>query len=167
MGQAQPQVMGQHVHHDQGIPVGVLGLLGPLAVHRGVQFPVRHHVGHPTGQGLLQPLMRDPRQGARDGGGVGRMIPEDPQGLLQSRPVHPGEEGDVGHGGLTADQAQQGQTQNGLKGMSDPSGHPGVRHLLQALEQRFLRLHNPHTSHLSSLPYLCKPPSPTLQSSWC
>ena len=63
---------------------------------------------------------------------------------------------------LTADQAQQGQTQNGLKGMSDPSGHPGIRYLLQAL-QRFLRLHNPHTSHLSSLPYLCKPPSPTLQ----
>ena len=82
----------------------------------------------------------------------GGMIPEEPQGLLQSRPVHPGEEGDVGHGGLTADQAQQGQTQNGLKGMSDPSGHPGVRHLLQALEQRFLRLHI-NTLPIS-LPYL-------------
>ena len=34
--------MGQHVHQQQGIPVGVLGLLGPLAVHRGAQFPLRH-----------------------------------------------------------------------------------------------------------------------------
>ena len=33
LGQAQLQVMGQHVHHDQGISVGVPGLLGPLAVH--------------------------------------------------------------------------------------------------------------------------------------
>ena len=58
----------------------------------------------------------------------------------------------MGHGGLTADQAQQGQTQNGLKGMSDPSGHPGIRHLLQALEQRFRRLHI-NTPPIS-LPYL-------------
>ena len=76
----------------------------------------------------------------------------EPQGLLQSRPVHPGR-GDVGH---PADQAQQGQTQNGLKGMSDPS-HPGIRHLLA---NRDSAPPYQHTSHLSSLPYLCKPPSP-------
>ena len=117
--------MGRHVHHHQGIPVGVPGLLGPLAVRRGIQLPVRHHAGHPAGQGALQLFMRDPRQGARDGGGVRGMVPEKPQRFLQRRPVQPGEEGDVGHGGLTADQARQGQAKNGLKGMTNSPGPPG------------------------------------------
>ena len=56
--------MGQHVTILTGIPAYVLGLLGPLAVHRGVRV---RHVGHPTGH-LLQPA--DPRQGAGDGNGV-------------------------------------------------------------------------------------------------
>ena len=78
------------------------GLPGPLAVHRGVQFLVRHHAGHPAGQGTLQLLMRGSRQGARNGGAVGRVVPKKPQWLFQSRPVHPGEEGDVDRGGLAA-----------------------------------------------------------------
>ena len=32
---------------------------------------------------------------------MGRMVPEKPQRLFQRRPVHPGEEGHVGDGGLT------------------------------------------------------------------
>ena len=75
-----------------------------------------------------------------------------PQGFFKFRPVHPGEEGDVGHGGLTANQAQQGQAKNGLKGMTDSPGSPRVRHLLQTLEQRFRRLHIHTLPYLTSLP---------------
>ena len=69
-----------------------------------------------------------------------------PQGFFKFRPVHPGEEGDVGHGCLTADQAQQGQAKNGLKGMTNSPGPPGIRHLFQALEQRF------RSTHIHTLP---------------
>ena len=41
-----------------------------------------------------------------------------------------------------------GQPQNGLKGMAHSPGPPGVRHLLQTLEQRIRRL------HIYILPYL-------------
>ena len=87
--------MGQHVHHHQGMALGIHGLLGPLAVCRGVHLPVRHHASHPSGQGPLQLRIRDTGQGAGDSGGVGRMVSEKTQRLLQCRPVHPGEEGDV------------------------------------------------------------------------
>ena len=80
------------------------------------------------------------------------MVPEEPQRLLQRRPVHPGEEGDVGHGSLTTDQTQQGQAQDGLKGMANSSGPPGIRHLLQALEQRFRCFHILTLPTLTSLP---------------
>ena len=96
--------------------MGVYGVI----VYRCIQFLARHHAGHPAGHGTLQLLIWHPGQGARDGGGVGRMVPEEPERLLQHRPVHPGEEGDVRHGGLAADQAQQGQAQNGLKGFRTP-----------------------------------------------
>ena len=65
----------------------------------------------------------------------------------------------MGHGGLAADQAQQGQTQNGFNGMAHSSGHAGVRILFQALDQRLCRIHINTPS--VSLSYLCKPPEPT------
>ena len=157
--------MSQHVHHHQGIAAFVLGLLGPLAVHRGVHLLVRHHASHPSGQGPLQLLIRNPSQGAGDSGSVGWMVSEKTQRLLQCRPVHPGEEGDVGHGGLAADQAQQGQPQNGLKGMAHSPGPPGVRRLLQTLEQRIRRLHiyilpiSHFPIFVNLLPRLCNRPA--------
>ena len=87
-----------------------------------------------------------------------------PQGFFKFRPVHLGEEGDVGHGCLTADQAQQGQAKNGLKGMTNSPGPPGIRHLFQALEQRFLSTHI-HTLPSPASLYLINFYPLTLQSS--
>ena len=76
--------MGQHVHHDQGIAVGVPGLLDPFPVHRSSQFLTRHHLSHPATQGALQLLMRNPGQGAGDDGGVGGCSRTKPNGSFSA-----------------------------------------------------------------------------------
>ena len=84
--QAQLQAVGRHAHHHQGIAFGVRGLPGPPAVHRGAQLPVRCHPGHPSAQGRPATASREPRPGCGDGGGVGRPVPDKPQGLLERAP---------------------------------------------------------------------------------
>ena len=74
---------------------------------------------------------------------MGSPLSIEAQGFPQRLPMQLPVQRDMGHGGLTADQTQQRQPQNRLKGVSDSPRLPRVRHLFQALEKGFhRRFHN-------------------------
>ena len=117
--------------------------------------PPSNNSGHPSGQVPLQLLTANPGQGAGDGGGMGRVVPYKNPAALSAPASASWRRGQCGpwwsDRTLSLSKGQQGQTENGLKRMSDPSGPPGIRHLLQTTEQRFRRLHITTLPHLTSL----------------
>ena len=130
--------------------MGVCRLPGPLAIHRGVHLLVRHNLGHPSGQRPLQLLITDSGQGPGDGSGVGKTLPDKPQGILESCQGRSGEEGYMGHRGLPAYQAQKGQPEYDLNGMRDSFGPPGILPLAPDNRSEIPPPPSPNTPHLTS-----------------
>ena len=138
----------------------------PTCRPSGRPVPAPRLPGPPSRSGPLATAHARPPPRASEmvaAGGGWRMVPAKPQGLLQRRPEHPGEEGELGHGGLTADQPQQGQAQDALKGMPDSPRPTGSETCSRHLNRDSAASISTHSHLLFS--FFSKPSSQTLQSS--
>jgi hypothetical protein len=97
------------------------------------------HLGQadePAREGDAELLQVEASQNAADGGGVGRGVAGEAQGVLEGAPVVGGPALDAGEVDLAAKQAEESQGQHRGEGVADAPELAGVVDLSQGVEQR-------------------------------
>ncbi len=144
LSQAEVPLVSADVEHGDGIALSVVPRLAGCAVDGGRVGLGRLGLGgEPTREDVAELLQRASRQGAADRGGVRRLLAREAQSAIEGAPMVLGPPLEAGEVGRTAEQAEEGQRQQGRVGVADPPSLARIVDLAKGVEQSGNRSSHP------------------------